>query len=133
MNILKKITLIVAVASFFVVSVNVGGTANALFEGAKGEACKGANLSNSNSKCDEKKATDTIDKTIQFAVNLITTIVGIAAVIMIIVNGLKYVTSSGDSNSISSAKNGIIYAIVGLIIAALAQVIVRFVLSRVTP
>jgi hypothetical protein len=49
---------------------------------------------------------------------------------MIIIGGLKYVTSAGDSNSITSAKNTILYAIIGIIIAASAQFLVQFVLRR---
>lgn len=101
------------------------------FDGAIGEACKGANLSNNDKTCESAKAGDTLDKRVQFIVNLLTIVVGIAAVILIIVNGLKFITSNGDSNSITSAKQGIIYAIVGLIIVALAQVIVRFVINRI--
>ena len=59
-------------------------------------------------------------------------IVGVVAVIMIIVGGLKYITSGGDSGNISGAKNTILYAVIGLIFVALAQVIVRFVLARST-
>jgi hypothetical protein len=54
------------------------------------------------------------------------------AVIMIIVGGLKYITSGGDSNNVSSAKSTIIYAIIGLVVVALAQFIVQFVLNKVT-
>jgi hypothetical protein len=59
-------------------------------------------------------------------------IVGVAAVIMIIIGGFRYITSSGDSASVNSAKNTILYAIIGLVIVALAQVIVRFVLNQVS-
>lgn len=62
-------------------------------------------------------------------VNYLSVIVGIVAVIMIIVGGFRYITSGGDSGNVSSAKNTLIYAIVGLIIVALAQFIVRFVLD----
>ncbi len=54
------------------------------------------------------------------------------AVIMIIVGGLRYITSGGSDTSVTSAKNTILYAIIGLIIVALAQIMVRFVLSKVT-
>ncbi len=64
-------------------------------------------------------------------VNILSVIVGIVAVIMIIVGGFRYITSGGDSGNVSSAKNTLIYAIVGLIIVALAQFIVHFVLSNV--
>lgn len=63
------------------------------------------------------------------AINIFSLIVGVIAVIMIIVGGLKYITSGGDSSNVSGAKNTIIYALVGLVIVALAQFIVRFVLN----
>ena len=73
-----------------------------------------------------------LNNLIKNVVNILSMIVGIVAVVMIIIGGFKYVTSGGDSGSITSAKHTIIYAIVGLIIVALAQVIVRFVLSKAT-
>jgi hypothetical protein len=58
--------------------------------------------------------------------------VGIIAVLMIIIGGFKYITSGGESSNISGAKNTIIYAIIGLVIVALAQIIVHFVVNKVT-
>lgn len=65
-------------------------------------------------------------------INIFSVVVGIVAVIMIIYGGFKYITSGGDAGNITSAKNVILYAIVGLIIVALAQFIVKFVLAKVT-
>lgn len=59
-------------------------------------------------------------------------LVGIAAVIMIIVGGLRYVTSGGDSNKVASAKSTIVYALIGLAIAALAYVLANYVLVSAT-
>jgi hypothetical protein len=59
-------------------------------------------------------------------------VVGVIAVIMIIIGGLKYVTSGGDSSAVGSAKNTIIYALVGLVVVALAQALVKFVLAKTT-
>lgn len=73
--------------------------------------------------------TNSVGKLVSSIVGLLSTIVGIAAVIMIIISGFKYVTSGGDSGGIASAKTTLIYALVGLAIAALAQVLVRFVLN----
>lgn len=64
------------------------------------------------------------------ATNIVTIVVGIASVIMIIVGGIKYATSSGDSGNVNSAKNTILYAIIGLIIAMVARSIVGFVIGR---
>jgi uncharacterized membrane protein len=62
-------------------------------------------------------------------VNIFSIIVGIVSVIMIIYAGFKYVTSGGESNSVSSAKNTLIYAIIGIIVVVLAQLIVHYVLN----
>ncbi|HEY1064365.1 MAG TPA: pilin [Candidatus Saccharimonadales bacterium] len=65
-------------------------------------------------------------------VNILSMIVGVIAVVMIIVGGFRYITSGGDSGNVSGAKNTLIYAIVGLVIVALAQFIVHFVLDTVS-
>lgn len=72
-----------------------------------------------------------LDGVIKTVVNILSVIVGIIAVIAVILGGAKYITSGGDSGKVASAKNTVIYALVGLIIVALSQVIVRFVLSKV--
>ncbi len=74
--------------------------------------------------------TSSLQKLITNIINIFSVIVGVIAVIMIIVGGLKYITSGGESSNVSGAKNTIIYAIVGLIVVALAQFIVRFVLTN---
>jgi hypothetical protein len=63
-------------------------------------------------------------------VNIFSIIVGAVSIIMIIYGGFRYITSGGDSGAVGNAKNTLIYAIVGLIIVALAQVIVHFVLNQ---
>ncbi len=73
---------------------------------------------------------DELTDIIKTIINIVSVIVGVVAVIMIVFGGLKYITSGGDSSNVSSAKNTIIYAIIGLVIVALAQFIVRFVLDK---
>ncbi|MDB5177185.1 MAG: rane protein of unknown function [Candidatus Saccharibacteria bacterium] len=77
---------------------------------------------------DTKQLTDLI-KTI---VNVLLFILGAVAVIMIIFGGIKYTTSNGDSSQITSAKNTILYAVVGLVVAILAYAIVNFVVSSLS-
>lgn len=55
---------------------------------------------------------------------------GVVAVIMIIIGAFRYVTSSGNSGAITSAKNTILYAVVGLIVALLAYAIVQYVTTQ---
>lgn len=61
--------------------------------------------------------------------NTILYIVGIIAVIMLIIGGIKYVISGGDAKKVTDAKNTVLYAIIGLVIAFLAFAIVNFVIS----
>ena len=61
--------------------------------------------------------------------NTILYIVGIIAVIMLIIGGIRYVLSGGDSKKVTDAKNTVLYAIIGLVIAFLAFAIVNFVIS----
>ena len=51
---------------------------------------------------------------------------------LIIYGGFKYISSGGDSGKVTEAKNTIIYAVIGLVVVALAQFIVQFVLNKVT-
>ncbi len=82
--------------------------------------------------CNIEQGTQGINNIIRDIVNIFSLIVGIVSVIMIIYGGFRYVTSGGDSGNVSSAKNTIIYAIIGLVVVALAQFIVQFVLDKVT-
>jgi heme/copper-type cytochrome/quinol oxidase subunit 2 len=98
--------------------------------------CTGSNLefseNTSTSDCSTTDATERVNNLIHTIVNLLSAIVGIVAVIMIIFGGLRYITSGGNDSSVTGAKNTILYAIIGLIIVALAQVLVRFTLNKVT-
>jgi heme/copper-type cytochrome/quinol oxidase subunit 2 len=64
-------------------------------------------------------------------INIMLWLIGILAVIMLIFGGIKYATSAGDSNKVTSAKNTIMYSVIGLIIAIFAYGIVNFVVFRV--
>lgn len=62
-------------------------------------------------------------------ITILSYIVGVAAIIMIIWAGFRYITSGGDSNKVSQAKNTLIYALVGVVIAILAQALVNFAIT----
>ena len=69
----------------------------------------------------------------QTIVNVLLFLVGAIAVIMLIFGGIRYVTSGGDQNSVTAAKNTIMYAIIGIIVAILAYAVVNFVLTSLAP
>jgi len=62
---------------------------------------------------------------------LLSIIIGIAAVVMIMIAGLKFITSQGDANQVASARNTALYAVIGIVVAALSQAIIIFVLDRI--
>jgi hypothetical protein len=98
----------------------------------KEAVCDGVGFATGVSGCGDAEASEgAVSGTVQKVINLLSLVVGIVAVIMIIVGGLKYITSSGDSSNVGSAKNTILFAVVGLVIVLMAQVIVRFVINRV--
>lgn len=68
---------------------------------------------------------------IQALLTIAFTITGAIAVMMVVIGGIKYAASQGDSQAVSKAKNTIIYAIVGLILSISAVGIVSFVFGRV--
>lgn len=70
-----------------------------------------------------------VTKTVESVVNWLLFAVGVVSVIMLIWGGIKYSTSAGDSNKVTSAKNTIMYALIGLAVAVLAFAIVKFVIS----
>jgi hypothetical protein len=95
--------------------------------------CAGSNF-NLGGKCtkDNGKTTEKLNKMIRKLVNIFSAVVGVVAVIMIIFGGFRYITSGGNDTSVTGAKNTILYAIIGLIVVALAQLIVHFVLKQLS-
>lgn len=68
--------------------------------------------------------------TLQDVLGLIYFIAGILCVLTIVFGGVRYVTSQGDSGGVSSAKNTIMYALVGLLVILVASAVTQFIFSR---
>jgi Type IV secretion system pilin len=77
------------------------------------------------------KANDKVQATIKLAIRIFQVVVGLIAIFYVITGGLKYITSGGDSGGVGTAKNTILYAAIGLVVVALAEVVVQFVLNNV--
>jgi hypothetical protein len=90
------------------------------------EAC---DANPSASVCQER-GQNVLPNRIEDVINLLLYIIGIASVLVIIIGGIRYVVSGGDPSAITSAKNTIIYAVIGLVVAVLSYAIVNFVLGR---
>ena len=120
---MNKVMSSVIKSSGLVLSAALLGVPALAFANAQSDVVNGAQSLNSGGP--------TLNAVVSDVINILSVVVGIVAVIMIIVAGFKYVTSGGDSSSISSAKNTLTYAIVGIVIVALAQSIVYFVLDKI--
>jgi len=127
---MKRILL----AAFALLSLSIAGVMattapQAVYADAQQQICEGIGAASGANCADGSKK---INSTVKGVIGLFSTIVGIAAVIVIIAAGFRYVTSGGDSSKINSAKTELTYAIVGLVVAAMAQFIVKFVLNKAT-
>lgn len=100
-----------ALASFL---MSVTSASDAIRTGA-GQACA--------TSCN----TSSINLVFRNLANTLTFIVGSVSVIMIIIGGLRYVLSSGDSKATVEAKNTILYAIIGVVVAIVAYAVISFV------
>ena len=85
----------------------------------------------SNAEQNQTHGQSPVIKALRITVSIMSFVIGFSAVIMLIVGGIRMATSGGDPQGAASARSTVIYALVGLIIAALAETIVAFVLSRI--
>lgn len=109
-------------------------SAQAAFDPYGGVKCSGKNTSST--VCTEKGKGDKdplsgSDGVIVKIANLIALFAGAAAVILILIGSIKYITSNGDPKGLGEAKSTIFNAIIGLIVIVLARSIITFVVSRI--
>ncbi len=104
--------------------------ASNLFSGADSQACQGLNAGSPGNACNNNNA-KSLSNTVKNVINVLTLIVGVAAVVVIIVGGLMFVTSGGESSKTAAARNVVLYALIGLVVAAIGQVLVHFVLGKI--
>jgi|GEM_PF-1153742 len=131
MKSITRITTITLIATLIVTvfSFTAQNHAAALFTGATNQACSGVNLQPGATTC--TGASSSITSLVRSVIFVISWIVGIASIFMIIFGSFRFITSGGDSNATASARNTVIYALIGLAIAAIAQLLIYFVLDQV--
>jgi hypothetical protein len=104
---------------------------NASADVLNSDACSGLNeLQGSDSSSCSSSGGSTISNIIKLVINVLSLVVGFAAVLMIMIGGFKFITSGGESSNVASGRNTILYSLIGLIIVALAQIIVHFTLHN---
>lgn len=124
---MKKLSLIIAsVLSVFAIAVAPALPAYAATTCTSAADCVTKGVDQSGGSTAPKADAGAIIKSI---VDILLFVVGAVSVIMIVIGGLKYVLSNGESAAVTSAKNTIFYAVIGLVVAALAYAIVHWVIS----
>jgi hypothetical protein len=108
-----------------VVSTSVANAASCTTD-ASGGLSGGANCAQGANQQSDLFGSNGVFKTIT---NVLLFVIGAISVIMLIIGGIRYVVSGGDSSAVTSAKNTILYAIVGIVVAILAYALVNFVIS----
>lgn len=122
--------LIISLMTFLPVIVPVGGSLAYATSSSLSDLCSGitgSSTGSSTTSCGSSSTSSTLGTLAHTIVTTFTYIVGVISVIMLIVAAFKYVTSGGESSKVSSAKNTLIYALVGIVVVIAAQVIVSFV------
>lgn len=110
--------------------VAVPATANASCSNPSGNdlsITSGANCAQGNGQPSNLFGQNSIFKTVT---NILLFLVGAISVIMLIIGGIRYVVSAGDQSQVTAAKNTILYAIVGIVVAFLAFAAVNFISTR---
>ncbi len=80
----------------------------------------------------EKNPTATLQQQIKNVTNVLLFVIGAISVIVIIFGGIKFITSDGDASKIKSARETILYAVIGIVVAILAYAIVDWVVGAFT-
>ena len=124
----RKLLFITAVASLVAISANALSSDLALTTLAQSVE-RGAEMAHGEGTPTEFLGDGGVVTTI---VNIMLFIIGALSVIMLIYGGLRYVISGGNASSVTAAKNTILYAIVGLVIALFAYAAINFVIGTLT-
>ena len=94
------------------------------------DVCSGGN--GSSLYCQNKSEGETkVKSTIGNVTNLLLMAVGAISIIMIVVGGILFALSNGDSSKVAKARNTVLYAAIGLTVSLLASAIVNLVFGRV--
>jgi len=134
MSLAKIISSVLAMFLLIVLVSPIAYAASSTYGGIYDATCNdttGSKASQSSvCKTDNKDNITGPDGIILKASKIIAYITAFAAIIMIMVGGLRYITSSGDSNALKSARDTIIYSVIGLVVIVVAQALVTAVVSR---
>ncbi len=125
-----KIVKVLLIAGLFVVSA-LAPLQLVSAQSSQEAVCDSLGAVSGGEGCTASGTDPDVESAIVTALDILSMVAGVIAVIIIIIAGIKYITSQGESSATAAAKNTILYAAIGIAIVVLAQTIVFFVFDRV--
>ena len=92
--------------------------------------CQGVDDGSGATSCTDDSSGTAVSNVIKGAIRIFQAIIGIISVFTILLAGMNYITSGGDAGKTKTARERIMYAVIGLVIVGLAEIIVQFALNR---
>lgn len=120
------LTLVVSLLGFTLIGTGTSAALSPVVIAAsasKDAACAGLSEIDTTQDCGTNGAG--LTNVVSAVVKILSYVAGVAAVIMVLIAGFKYITSGGDAGKVGSAKTTLIYALIGVGIAAIAQILVH--------
>lgn len=74
---------------------------------------------------------NTLEQDVKTILSTIIGVLGFVCVVVMIIGGVNYMTSSGDSGKVKKAKDTILYGLIGLVVCVLAFALVQFVIGTI--
>lgn len=123
------LTVFSLVGGLLLPAAQVGATVS--IGDVKAETCSqtGGTFNTTSKQCEGQKRG--VVQTVQKIINVLLFILGIIAVIVIVIGGVMYATSGGNAEQTKKAKDAILYAIIGIVVAVMAYAIVGFVTQNI--
>ncbi len=96
-----------------------------------GSSCSGAAANSAVCSTAAPSSKSPIRDIIVTATNIVAVVAGVAAIIVILVSGFRFITSSGNSSNVEGARNTLMYAVIGLVVIVAARTIVVYAVSHI--
>lgn len=130
---MRRLFLVFTLLAIFSAPVlTFSGTASAaeVFQPCNGSAANTDVCQDANAQAGNNGSNNPIVDIISAAIKVISFLIGAAAIIGIVVSGIRMTTAGGDSQAVASARSALIYSLIGVAVAVLAQVLVAYVLDK---
>lgn len=127
---MKKAIIWIAIAMGMILAAPAVSAMPSIAGSLVGESCDENSQTTGVCASDESK-NQTVDSTLKNIIDFLLMVAGLLAVVMIIVSGIKIMTSAGDSNKFAAGKKTLLYAVIGLAVSVSAFAIVNLVVAEV--